>query len=33
MTTLADAPFLAYCLVQAMKLFLGLIRKRWPELA
>jgi hypothetical protein len=30
--TLDDAPFLAYVLVQCAKLFLGLIRKRWPEL-
>ena len=31
--TLPDAAFLAYALVQAMKLFMGLIRKRWPEIA
>ena len=30
--TLDDAPFLAYALVQAMKLFISLVRKRWPEL-
>ena len=29
---LADAPYLAYCLAQAAKLFLSLIGRRWPEL-
>jgi hypothetical protein len=28
---LDDAPYLAYVLVQAMKLFIALINKRWPE--
>lgn len=30
--TLDDVPFLAYCLVQAAKLFVALIAKRWPQL-
>lgn len=30
--TLDDAPFIAYALVQAFKLFISLVRKRWPEL-
>lgn len=29
--TLSDGAFLAYALVQAMKLLSALIRKRWPE--
>ena len=29
---LADTPYLAYCLVQAAKLFLSLVAKRWPEM-
>jgi len=29
---LADAPFLAYALIQAFKLFISLAGKRWPEL-
>lgn len=29
---LDDVPFLAYCLVQAAKLFLALIAKRWPQI-
>lgn len=28
--TLDDAPFLAYALVQAFKLFIALASKRWP---
>ena len=31
--TLSDGAFLAYALVQAMKLLSALIRKRWPEIA
>ncbi len=30
--TLADAPYLAYCLVQACKLFVSLVGRRWGEL-
>ena len=29
---LEDAPFVAYALIQAMKLFIALMKKRWPEL-
>jgi len=29
---LADAPFVAYALVQGFKLTISLIAKRWPEL-
>lgn len=29
---LADAPYLAYCLVQACKLLTALICKRWPAI-
>ena len=29
---LEDQPFIAYCLVQAAKLFISLIARRWPEL-
>jgi hypothetical protein len=28
---LDDAPYLAYALVQAMKLFIALVGKRWPQ--
>lgn len=30
--TLGDAPFLAYALMQAFKLFTALVCKRWPQL-
>ena len=30
--SLADAPFVAYALVQGFKLTISLIAKRWPEL-
>lgn len=30
--TLADVPFLVYAVVQAIKLFLSLVGKRWPHL-
>lgn len=29
---LGDTPYLAYCAVQACKLFLALVGKRWPGL-
>lgn len=29
---LDDAPYLAYALVQAFKLFIALVTKRWPRL-
>lgn len=29
---LSDVKFLAYCLSQAAKLFIGLLGRRWPEL-
>jgi hypothetical protein len=32
-STLGDAPFIAYCLIQGFKLIMALFRKRWPELA
>lgn len=28
---LSDAPFLAYALVQSMRLFIALVSRRWPE--
>ena len=31
--TLSDGAFLAYALVQAMKLLQALIRKRWPDIS
>lgn len=30
--TLADAPYVAYCLAEAAKLLLALLAKRWPWL-
>ena len=30
--TLDDAPFIAYALIQAFKLFASLVAKRWPQL-
>lgn len=29
---LGDQPYIAYCLVQAMKLAIALLSKRWPQL-
>jgi hypothetical protein len=29
---LTDTPYLAYCLMQACKLFVSLVSRRWPEL-
>lgn len=30
--TLDDAPYIAYALIQAFKLFTALVTKRWPQL-